>query len=97
MPPRYPTAPDERTSVNKLYQAFLLTRGQLRRATAAVMIHQAVEAVQQKGLLPGIEARRAEAPALTQHRHGHVVHQEVDQHGDPSHQTRIIASIGLLK
>jgi len=97
MPTGRLTAHDERTSVNKLSQALLLTRGQRRRATAAVTIHQAVEAVQQKGLLPGLEARRAEAPALTQHRHGPVVPQEVDQPGHPSHQTRIIASIGLLK
>jgi hypothetical protein len=97
MPTGRLTAHDERTSVKKLPQAFLLTRGQLRRTTAAVTIHQAVEAREQKGLVPGIETRRAEVPALTYHRHGHRGHQEVAQHSAPSHQTRSIASIGLLK
>src|SRR5262249_365290 len=72
-------------------------RGQLRGTTAVVTLHQAVEAREQKGLVPGIETRRAEAPALTHHRHRHRGHQEVAQHSAPSHQTRSLASIGLLK
>jgi hypothetical protein len=60
-------------------------------------VDQAVETPQQKGLLPAIEAGWAEAPALTQHCHGHVVHQEVDQDRGPSHQTHIITPIGVLQ
>ena len=60
-------------------------------------VGQAVEATQQKGLLPGIDTRRAEAPALTQHRNGHVGHQQVEQHGDPPHQAHIIALISELQ
>jgi hypothetical protein len=48
----------------QLYQAFLLPRRQLRRAATTVTVDQAVHATQQKGLLPGIETRGAEAPAL---------------------------------
>jgi hypothetical protein len=58
---------------------------------------QAVHARQQQGLLPAIETSWAEAPALTQHRHGHVVHKEVDQHRSPPHQAHIIALIGVLQ
>jgi hypothetical protein len=60
-------------------------------------IDQAVETAQQKGLLPAIDAGWAEAPALTQHRHGHVVHQKVDQDRGPPHHTHIIAPIGMLQ
>src|SRR5262249_41827693 len=44
-----------------------------------------------------LDASWAEAPALTQHRHGHVVHQEIDQDRGPPHQTHIIALIGMLQ
>ena len=60
-------------------------------------VDQAVKTPQQKGLLPAIDAGWAEAPALTQHRHGHVVHQQIKQHGDASYQAHIIALIGVLK
>jgi hypothetical protein len=60
-------------------------------------VDQAVETPQQKGLLPAIDASWAEAPALTQHRHGDVVHEEVDQDSSPPYQTHIIAPIGILQ
>ena len=62
-----------------------------------MVVDQAIETPQQKGLLPAIEAGGAEVPALTQHRHGHVVHKEVDQNRGPPHQTHIIAPIGMLQ
>ena len=71
-------AHDEWTCLDQLHQALLLPGGQLRSATATMTIDQAVNAPQQKGLLPGIETGEAEAPALTQDRHGHLVHKEVD-------------------
>ena len=91
------TAHDERPGVKQRYQAFLLAWGQLRAATAAVTVDQAVYAAQQKGLLPGIETRWAEALALAQHRHGYVVYQQVDQDGGAPYQPHIIAPIGVLK
>src|SRR6266446_5909634 len=63
----------------------------------AMLIIRAVHAAEQKRLLPGIEACWAEAPALAQHGNRHVVHQQVDQDGDPPHQPHIIAFIGVLK
>jgi hypothetical protein len=50
---------------------------------------------QEKGLLPVVEARRAEAPTLTHDGNRYLVHQEVDQNGGASHQARIIFAIGL--
>src|SRR5438874_3665075 len=61
-------------SLDQLYQAFLLPGGQLRSAPAPWRGDQAVQATQQQGLLPAIDTGWAEAPALTQHRHGHVGH-----------------------
>ena len=67
-------AHDERTGLEQLHQAFLLLRRQLRGRPLTVPVDQAGQAVQQKGLLPGIETRRAEAPALAQHRHRHLLY-----------------------
>src|SRR5712692_1061597 len=78
-------------------QACLLSRSQLRSAATPVTIDQAVHAAQQKGLLPVIETSQAEAPALAQHRHGHMVHKQIEQHGDAPYQSHIIALIGVLK
>ncbi len=91
------TAHDEWTCVYQLHEASLLLGGQLRSATAPMAVDQAIETPQQKGLLPAIDAGGAEVPALTQHRHGHVVHKEVDQDRGPPHQTHIIAPIGMLQ
>src|SRR6266850_7308377 len=91
------TAHDKWTCLDQLHQALLLPGGQLRAATATMAVDQAVETPQQQGLLPVIETGGAEAPTLTQHRHGHVVHQEVDQDRGPPHQTHIIAPIGMLQ
>src|SRR5207245_9771160 len=71
-------AHDEWTCLDQLHQALLLPGGQLRSATATMTIDQAVDAAQQKGLLPVIETGGADAPALTQYRHGHLVHKEGD-------------------
>src|SRR4029434_7952454 len=60
-------------------------------------IDQAVEAAQQKSLLPVIETGGAEAPALTQYRHGHLVHKEGDRDCSPPDQSHIIALIGVLQ
>src|SRR5215831_16184218 len=86
-----------RPRLDQLYQAFLLPGGQLRSAPTAMARDQAVHATQQQGLLPTIDTGGAEAPALSQHRHGHVVHQEVDQHRGPPHPAHIIALIGVLQ
>src|SRR5215510_13388464 len=86
-----------RPSLDQLYQAFLLPGGQFRSAPAAMAGDQAVHATQQQGLLPAIDTGWAETPALTQHRHGHVVHKEVDQYRSPPHQAHIIALIGALQ
>src|SRR2546423_8343774 len=88
---------DLRTCIDECYQAFLLLGGQLRSATATMAVDYTLHAAHQKGPLPVIETGRAEVPALTQHRHGHLVHQQVDQHGDPPYQTHIITLIGVLK
>ena len=58
---------------------------------------QAVHTAQQQGLLPVIETRQAEAPALAQYRHRHLLHQQIEQHGEAPHQAHIIALIGVLK
>jgi hypothetical protein len=91
------TAYDEWTGVNQLHQALLLSGGPLRSATAALAVDPAVDTTQQKGFWPGIETSRTEAPALTQHRHGHMVYQEVDQDSGPPHYTHIIVPIGMLR
>src|SRR5262249_53753691 len=44
-----------------------------------------------------IETRRAEAPALAHHRHGHMAHKQIKQHGDAPYQSHIIALVGVLK
>src|SRR5215813_9576213 len=54
-------ANDERTGLDQLHQAFLVPRSQLWGAATTVTVDQAVHAAQQKGLLPGIETRRAES------------------------------------
>src|SRR5438132_14179835 len=84
-------------SLAQLDQAFLLPRSQLWSAATTVTVDQAVHAAEQKGLLPVIETRRAEAPALAQRRNGHIVHKQIDQHGDAPHQSHIIALVGVLK
>jgi hypothetical protein len=91
------TAYHQWPGLNELHQAFFLPGCQLCWTTAAMVRDQAAHPVQDKGLLPVIEARWAEAPALTQHRYGYVVHQQVDQHGGAPHQPHIIALIGVLK
>src|SRR4029450_9799984 len=63
--------------LDQFNQAFLLSRSQLRSAATPVTIDQGVHTTQQKGLLPGIETSQAEAPALTQRRHGHLVHKQI--------------------
>jgi hypothetical protein len=60
-------------------------------------VDQAVKTPQQQGLLPALEAGWAATPALTQHRHGHVIHEEVNQDSGPPHHTHIIAPIGMLQ
>src|SRR4029077_17511340 len=91
------TTHDEWSGLNQLDQALLLPRSQLRSAATTVTVDQAVHAAQQKGLLPVIETRRTEAPALAQYRHGHMVHKQIDQHGEAPHQSHIIALIGVLQ
>src|SRR5712691_7942062 len=78
-------------------QPFPLPWGQLRAPATTMVVDQAVHSVQQEVLAPRIEARRAEPPALAQHLHWHVVHEQVEQHGSPPYQTHIIFLIGLLK
>src|SRR5262249_49315690 len=78
-------------------QALLLPRRPLRPAATPVTIDQAVHAAQKKGLLPVIETRRAEAPALAHHRHGHMAHKQIKQHGAAPYQSHIIALVGVLK
>src|SRR5215813_12130673 len=58
---------------------------------------EAIQAVQHKSLLPDVEAGSTEAPTCGQHRYGHVMHQEVDQHRDPSHQSYIVFEVSLLQ
>src|SRR5262245_46568345 len=60
-------------------------------------VAQAVEAPQEKGLLPVIAARRTQPPALAQYRYGHVVPLQSDQHRDAPHQPHIIFVIGVLE
>jgi hypothetical protein len=84
-------------SLTELPQAFFLPGSPLRAAPAAMVRDQAVHATPHQGLLPVLETGRAEAPTLTQHRHGDVVHKEVNQHGGAPHQAHIIFPIGVLK
>src|SRR2546429_1865370 len=83
--------------VNELHQTFFLAWGHLWLATAAMAGDHAVETPQEQGLLPVIEARRTQPPALAQYRNGHVMHQQIDQHGGTSHQPHIIFAIGVLE
>ena len=71
--------------VNQFGQPLPLPWGELGAPSPAMAVDQAVYPMQQEVLAPLIEARRTETPALTQHRHGHVVHQQVDQHRGASH------------
>src|SRR5437764_14178501 len=91
------TAYDERPGLNQLDQAFLLARGQLRPAPAAMVIGQAVHPLQQECLPPLGDAGEAEAPARPQALDRHVVYEQVDQHGGPPYKSDIIALIGVLK
>src|SRR5919198_1335328 len=91
------TAHDQRTRLQQLDQALFLLGGQLGLATAAMAVAQAVEAPQEKGCLPVIEARRTQPPALAQDRYGHVVHQQIDQYRDAPYQSHIIALISMLQ
>src|SRR5215510_16509496 len=91
------TAHDERTGLDQLHQAFLVLRSQLGGAATTVPVDHAGHTAQQQGLLPGIETRRAEAPALAQHRHRHLMYQQLKQHGEAPYQAHIIALIGVLK
>src|SRR5262249_2892577 len=86
-----------RSSLKQLHQTFLLPGSQLRSATTAMAIVQTLHTVQQKGPLPVVETGGAEVPALTQHGHGHVVHQEADHHRGPPYQTYLIFEVGLLQ
>src|SRR5262245_5560999 len=65
---RVPTGcltPDhEWPGLDQLDQAFLLPRRQLWRAATTVTVDQAVHTAQHKSLLPSIETRWTEAPAL---------------------------------
>src|SRR5438128_6597903 len=83
--------------LDQLDQALLLPRSQLRPAATTMTRDQAVHTAQQQGLLPVIETRQAEAPALAQYRHRHLLHQQIAQHGEAPHQAHIIALIGVLK
>src|SRR5215471_19106311 len=60
-------------------------------------IDQVVHAPQQKGLTPVVETGGAEAPAFTEHLHGHLVHQQADQHCDTPYQSHIITLIGMMQ
>src|SRR5713101_6236816 len=91
------TAHHQWPCLNQLHQALLLLGTQLRSATAAMAIDQAGHPIQQKCLLPVVDTGSTESPALAQHRHGPVMHKQVEQHGGPSHQTDIIAPIGVLQ
>src|SRR5712691_4591220 len=86
-----------RPSFNQLHQAFLLSGGQLGRSSTPMVIDQAVQTVQQKGLLPSIKTGWAEAPALAYHRNWGVVYQQVNQDRGPPHQPDIVLLVGLLK
>ena len=90
-------AHDLRTGLKEIDQPFPLPWGQLRAAATTMVVDEAVHPVQYEVLAPCIEARRAEPPALAQHFHRHVVHEQVEQHGGPPYQTHIIFLIGLLK
>src|SRR2546426_4493431 len=97
VPTRRLTAHDEWSGLLEIHQAALLLGGQLRSATTAMAVAQTLQAMQQKGLLPVVETGGTEAPALAQDRQGHVVHEEVDQHRGPPHQTHIVFEVGLLQ
>src|SRR6516165_600374 len=91
------TAHHEWPRLDQRHQAFLLLRRQLRAAPTAMAVNQAVHAAQQEGLTPPREASRAERPLGAEYLHGHMVHQQVEQDRGPSHQTHIIALIGMLQ
>src|SRR5262249_55744836 len=90
-------AHDEWAGLKQRDQAFPLRGGQLLWAPPAMAIDQAVHAPQQKGLPPVVETGGAEAPAVTEHLHGHLVYQQVEQHRDAPCQSHIIALIGMLQ
>src|SRR4029434_8911409 len=50
-----------------------------------------------KGLTPLVETGGAEAPSFTEHLHGHMVYQQVEQHRGASYQPYVIALIGVLQ
>jgi hypothetical protein len=90
-------AHDAWTCLDQLHQALLLPGGELRSATATRPRDPAVDAAQQKGFLPVIETGGAEAPALTQYRHGHLRHKEIDEDCGPPYHPHIIVLIGVLQ
>src|SRR5712691_889874 len=64
------TAHHQRTGLDQLHQAVFLAGRQLLWAPTTVSGDQAVQAAQEKGLLPVVETGYTEPPALAQHRHG---------------------------
>src|SRR5262249_45026683 len=86
-----------RSSLKQLHQTFLLLGSQLRSATTAMAVVQTLPTLQPKSPLPAVETDGADAPACAQHCHGHVVHQEVNQHRGPPYQTYIVFEVGLLQ
>jgi len=91
------TAHDQWTGLNQLAQAFLLLGSQLLGAPSTMAGDHAVQAVEEKGPLPVVETGGTAAPALAPHRHGHMVHQQVDQHRRPPHQTHIVFEGSLVQ
>src|SRR5512145_2000918 len=85
------------SSLAQLHQALFLSRCQRLWTTTTVPRVQAVQAVQQERLLPGIETGRAQPPALAEHRYGGRLGEQSEQHTDTPHQTKIVPSVGVLE
>src|SRR5688500_18087128 len=88
---------DERSSLNQLDQAFPLLGGQLGLTASTMVVDQALYPMQQKVVVPPINAGDTEAPSCTEHLDRYVVHEQVDQHRAPPYQPHIIALIGVLQ
>src|SRR5712692_3500963 len=96
VPTRCLKADHQWTGLNECDQAFFLVWGQLRSTPTAMLVDEAVHAAEHKGLTPLVETGGAEAPSLTEHLHGYLVYQQVEQHRGAPYQPHIIALIGVL-
>ena len=83
-----------RSGIHQVTQAFLLTRRQLGRPSARVLIDQTLQAIAQQRLNPPIGTGEAEAPPFTERDQGRLRDKMLQQCTDPAHQPHIASGVG---